>query len=112
MPELLGRIPKDAPSNRLALAKWLVAPENPLTARVIVNRYWQLLFGTGLVKTTEDFGVQGEAPKYGDLLDWLAVEFRESGWDLKKLVTLIVSSNTYRQSSRMTAELNERDPDN
>jgi Protein of unknown function (DUF1549)/Protein of unknown function (DUF1553)/Planctomycete cytochrome C len=112
VPELLGRLPKDAPSNRLALAKWLVAPDNPLSTRVIVNRYWQLLFGVGLVKTTEDFGVQGEAPPYADLLDWLAVEFRESGWDLKKMLTLIVTSNTYRQSSRVTAELNERDPEN
>jgi hypothetical protein len=112
VPELLGKLPKDAPSNRLALAKWLVAPDNPLATRVIVNRYWQLLFGTGLVRTPEDFGVQGQVPTQAELLDWLAVEFRESGWDLKKLLTLIVTSNTYKQSSKVTPELLERDPDN
>lgn len=112
VPELLGKLPKDAPPNRLALARWLMSPENPLTARVIVNRYWQMLFGMGLVKTTEDFGVQGEQPIHGELLDWLAVEFRESGWDLKKLITTIVTSNTYKQSSRVTPETMERDPDN
>ena len=112
VPELLGKLPKDEPANRLALAKWLMSPENPLTARVIINRYWQMLFGMGLVKTTEDFGVQGEQPIHGELLDWLAVEFRESGWDLKKLLTTIVTSNTYKQASKVTVEAIERDPDN
>jgi hypothetical protein len=112
VPELFGKLAPDAPPTRLALAKWLVSKDNPLTARVIVNRYWQMLFGIGLVKTPEDFGVQGNAPSHPELLDWLAVEFRESGWDLKKLLTLIVTTNTYRQSSTVTPELRERDPDN
>ncbi len=106
--------------NRLDLAKWIVAPENPLTARVTVNRLWQTFFGTGLVKTTEDFGVQGERPSHPELLDWLAVEFvspaspdrKVGGWDLKHLVRLIVTSATYRQSAAITPELRERDPDN
>ena len=103
---------KDAPANRLTLAKWLVDARNPLTARVLVNRYWQLLFGMGLVKTAEDFGVQGEAPSHPELLDWLAVEFREGGWDLRHLLRLMVTSRTYRQSSRTTPALQERDPQN
>jgi len=111
-PELLGALRADVPRNRLGLANWLVSPDNPLTARVVVNRYWQLLFGTGLVKTAEDFGVQGEPPTHPDLLDWLAVEFRDSGWDLKNLIRLIVTSDTYRQSSRVTPEQLERDPAN
>ena len=112
VPDLLGKLPADVPPDRLGLAKWLVSAENPLTARVIVNRYWQHLFGMGLVRTTEDFGVQGEPPSHPELLDWLAVEFRESGWDLKKLLTLIVTSNTYKQSSKVTPELLENDPAN
>jgi hypothetical protein len=98
--------------NRLDLANWLVSPEHPLTARVTVNRYWQMFFGTGIVKTAEDFGTQGEYPSHPELLDWLAVEFRESGWDVRKLVTLIVTSATYRQSSAVTRELFARDPEN
>src|SRR5204862_2495113 len=108
----LHAMPVDAPKNRLGLAKWLISPENPLTARVTVNRFWQQFFGTGIVKTAEDFGIQGERPTHPDLLDWLAVEFRESGWDVKALVRLIVTSATYRQSSNMTPEQIERDPEN
>ncbi len=96
---------------RLDLARWIVSPTNPLTARVQVNRYWQLLFGTGLVKTPENFGIQSEDPVYQDLLDWLAVDF-EHGWDVKKLVKTIVMSSTYRQSSKRTPELALRDPEN
>lgn len=99
-------------ANRLDLAKWLMSPEHPLTARVTVNRYWQMFFGTGIVKTAEDFGTQGEYPSHPELLDWLAVEFRESGWDVRKLVTLIVTSATYRQSSVVTKEVYAKDPEN
>ncbi len=108
----LHSMPADAPKNRLGLARWLMSPENPLTARVTVNRFWQELFGTGLVKTAEDFGSQGERPVNQALLDWLAVEFRESGWDVKKLFTLMVTSATYRQMSKTTPEKLERDPQN
>jgi hypothetical protein len=111
-PARLPPMAADAPRTRLGLAQWLMAPENPLTARVAVNRLWQTLFGTGLVKTSEDFGVQGEFPLHPDLLDWLAAEFRDSGWDVKRLVRLIVTSSTYRQSSKVTPELLERDPEN
>ncbi len=97
---------------RLALAKWLVSRDNPLTARVTVNRLWQMLFGTGLVKTTEDFGSQGEPPSHPELLDWLAVEFMDSGWDVRHMLRLMVSSATYRQTSEVSAELLQRDPEN
>ncbi|VTT96792.1 chromosome segregation protein : Uncharacterized protein OS=Planctomyces limnophilus (strain ATCC 43296 / DSM 3776 / IFAM 1008 / 290) GN=Plim_1526 PE=4 SV=1: PSCyt1: PSCyt2: PSD1 [Gemmataceae bacterium] len=97
---------------RLDLARWIVSPDNPLTARVTVNRFWQTFFGTGLVKTSEDFGVQGERPSHPELLDWLAVEFVEAKWDVKHLVRLIVTSAAYRRSAVVTAELRERDPDN
>ncbi|MEZ6055206.1 MAG: PSD1 and planctomycete cytochrome C domain-containing protein [Planctomycetaceae bacterium] len=98
--------------DRLALAEWLVSDDNPLTPRVTVNRFWQQFFGIGLVKTAEDFGVQGEFPVNLDLLNWLAADFREGGWDVKRLVRLIVTSHTYRQSSKGSAELFERDPQN
>ena len=111
-PAVLPPLAGDAPKNRLALARWLVSPEHPLTARVTVNRLWQQFFGRGLVKTTEDFGVQGEKPTHPELLDWLAVEFRESGWDVKHLVKLIVTSATYAQSSVVPPGMAERDPEN
>src|SRR5262249_26990435 len=96
--------------NRLTLARWLMDQDNPLTARVAVNRFWEDLFGTGLVQTSEEFGTQGELPSNPELLDWLAVEFRESGWDVKRLLRLIVTSATYRQDSRVSAALGQRDP--
>jgi ubiquinone/menaquinone biosynthesis C-methylase UbiE len=108
--ESLAPPPGDAPPNRLTLARWLIDPRHPLTARVIVNRYWQLLLGNGLVKTPEDFGVQSEMPSHPELLDMLAVEFRDGGWDLKALVRRIVTSAVYKRSSRQTAEQRERDP--
>jgi hypothetical protein len=98
--------------NRLDLARWLVSPQNPLTGRVTVNRYWQTFFGVGLVKTVEDFGVQGEKPSHPDLLDWLATEFARTGWNVKAMHKLIVTSATYRQSSKVTPALVERDPEN
>jgi Protein of unknown function (DUF1553)/Protein of unknown function (DUF1549)/Planctomycete cytochrome C len=97
---------------RVDLARWLSSPDNPLTARVIVNHLWQLCFGAGLVRTNDDFGLQGEQPTHPELLDWLAVEFIESGWDVKHLLKLIVTSKTYRQSSRVDEKLLARDPDN
>ncbi len=111
-PAFLPPLPNDAPQNRLGLAQWLVAPEHPLTARVQVNRMWQHFFGAGIVRTAEDFGVQSEYPTHGPLLDWLAVEFRERGWSVKAMHRLIVTSATYRQSSRITPELKQRDPEN
>lgn len=111
-PGALPSMPEDAPRNRLGLAQWLVSKEHPLTARVAVNRLWERLFGTGLVKTTEDFGSQGEWPSHPELLDWLAVDFVESGWDVKRMLKQLVLSATYRQSSRLTPELLARDPDN
>lgn len=100
VPGFLPPLPKDAPSNRLSFAKWLFSPENPLTARVTVNRHWQAFFGRGLVKSLEDFGYQSEAPSHPELLDWLAVQFVKDGWSLKKLHKLIVTSQTYKQASR------------
>lgn len=108
----LSPVPKDAPPNRLGLARWLVDPQHPLVARVTVNRFWKSLMGTGIVKTLNDFGSQGEWPSHPELLDWLATEFPGSGWDVKHLVKLIVSSSAYRQSAKVTPELKERDPDN
>jgi len=112
VPAILPPLHADAPRSRLGLARWLVSPENPLTPRVTVNRCWQQFFGTGLVKTPEDFGVQGERPSHPELLDWLAIEFVSSGWDVKALHKQIVMSATYRQSSRTTPALTERDPQN
>jgi hypothetical protein len=112
VPAKFPPLPDGVPVNRLALAEWLVADENPLTARVTVNRFWQQFFGLGLVKTTEDFGVQGEIPPQQDLLDWLAADFRQHGWDVKRLVKQIVMSHTYRQSSRISPDLRESDPEN
>lgn len=112
VPKALGGLPADFPQNRLGLAKWLVARENPLTARVNVNRFWSQIFGTGIVKTIEDFGSQGEYPSHPELLDWLAVGFMESGWDMKLLFKAIIMSGTYRQSSRVTPEIHALDPNN
>ena len=97
------------PKNRLGLAKWLVDPENPLTARVIVNRWWGQFFGSGIVSTEEDFGSQSEPPTHPELLDWLAVEFMENGWSMKHIHKLIALSGTYGQSSRVTTAMLERD---
>jgi len=112
VPAILTPFPKDAPTNRLGLAKWLVDPSHPLTARVTVNRFWQQFFGAGLVKTVEDFGVQGEPPSHPALLDWLATEFIRSGWDVKRLQRLILTSATYRQTSTASPELRAKDPEN
>jgi hypothetical protein len=112
VPAALGALPEDQPANRLGLARWLVSDENPLTARVAVNRLWETLFGRGLVATVEDFGSQGERPSHPELLDWLAVEFMEKGWSQKALLREIVGSATYRQSSAASASLLERDPEN
>lgn len=111
-PGFLPPLPKDAPKNRLGFARWLFAPENPLTARVAVNRLWQNLFGAGLVRTAEDFGVQGELPTHPALLDWLALEFRENGWDMKKINRLLVTSAAYKRSARVTREQLALDPEN
>jgi hypothetical protein len=111
-PAVLPPMPADTQANRLGLAKWLVDPAHPLTARVIVNRYWQQYFGTGIVKTAEDFGSQGAMPTHPELLDWLATEFISSGWNVKQLQKLIVMSATYQQSSRVSPELVQRDPTN
>jgi len=112
VPSFLPPMPPNAPANRLGLAQWIVDPRNPLTARVAVNRYWQDYFGIGLVKTSEDFGSQGDPPSNPDLLDWLATEFVRTGWDVKAMQRLIVTSATYRQSSKVTPEMEERDPEN
>ena len=112
VPAAFHPAPSDVKLDRLGLARWLVDAENPLTARVAVNRLWQELFGTGLVETAEEFGTQGDPPSHPELLDWLAVEYRESGWDTKRLLKLLVTSATYRQASHVTPELAARDPHN
>ena len=111
-PHFLPPLPTGEPHNRLALAEWTVSPENPLTARVTVNRMWNELFGAGLVETTEDFGIMGQRPSHPELLDWLAVEFRESGWDMKHMYKLMVMSAAYRQSAKSTPDQLARDPKN
>lgn len=111
-PASLPAMGPDLPRNRLGLARWLVSADNPLPARVVVNRYWQAFFGTGLVATAEDFGSQGAPPSHPELLDWLAVEFRESGWDVKRLVRLLVTSAAYRQRAAIPTALADRDPFN
>ncbi|HEY2837848.1 MAG TPA: PSD1 and planctomycete cytochrome C domain-containing protein, partial [Pirellulales bacterium] len=112
VPSFLHPLPENAPPTRLTFARWLVDPHSPTTARSIVNRVWQSYFGTGLVSTSEDLGTQSEAPSHPELLDWLAVEFMEDGWSLKRLHKLIVTSQTYRQSSHVTPEQTARDPYN
>jgi hypothetical protein len=114
VPASLGKLAESAPADRLGLAEWMTSPDNPLVARVTVNRLWEMLFGAGIVATSEDFGMQGEWPSHPELLDWLAVEFRESGggWNVQHMLRLMVTSSAYRQSSRVRPELRERDPDN
>lgn len=112
VPHFLPQLPADEPKNRRGLAEWVVRDDNPLTSRVIVNRWWQAVFGVGLVDTPADFGLVGSRPSNRALIDWLAVDFREGGWDVKRFYKQLVMSATYRQSSRITPELLERDPDN
>src|SRR5581483_2804250 len=116
IPAVFGEIQRPAeagtPTNRLELANWLIDPRHPLTARVTVNRIWQRLFGTGIVKTSEDFGTQGESPSHPELLDWLATELLRSGWDVKHMHRLMALSAAYRQSSRTTPVMMQADPEN
>ena len=112
VPSVLPPLPEGVPNNRLGLAKWLVAPNHPLTSRVIINRYWQQFFGTGIVKTAEDFGAQGTWPTHPELLDWLATEFIQSGWDVKRMHKLMLMSGTYRQSAKVSPAVLSRDPEN
>lgn len=112
VPEAFGEWPEDAPRNRLGVARWLFHPRNPLTARVAVNRIWARLMGTGIVETEEDFGTQGTPPSHPELLDWLAVDFRENGWSTKQLIRTIVLSSTYRQAGLVTEEKLAKDPNN
>ena len=111
-PAALPPMPADAPRNRLGLAKWLVSPENPLFARVTVNRAWQMMFGRGMVETIDNFGSRGAVPTHPELLDWLAADFMASGWDYKGLLRKIAISATYQQSSRAAPEMLARDPEN
>ena len=113
IPQVLGNLSlKDRTPNRMDLAKWLISPDNPVTARVMVNRLWKLAFGQGIVKTLDDFGSQGSPPTHPQLLDWLALEFQRSGWNIKHMLTLMVTSKTYRQSSTASKDVRERDPNN
>jgi hypothetical protein len=112
VPSVFQQIPADQPLNRLGLATWITSRDNPLTARVFVNRLWQQFFGVGIVKTSEDFGIMGDRPVNQPLLDWLAVDFRDNGWDTKKMIRLMVTSAAYKQSPVITAEKKEKDPDN
>ena len=112
VPAAFHPLPDDLPPNRLALAKWLIDEKNPLTARVVANRYWDAIFGIGIVSTSEEFGSQGELPVHPELLDWLATELVASNWNIKHLVKLLVTSAAYRQSSRVTDDLIARDPQN
>jgi hypothetical protein len=111
-PRILPPMPKDLPRNRLGFANWLLQPDHPMTARVTVNRFWQEVFGTGIVRTAGDFGISGELPSHPELLDWMAVDFRESGWDVKKFFRLLVTSATYRQSAQTTEEKLAKDGQN
>ena len=112
VPAIFGSLPEGMEPNRLAMAKWLVHEDNPLTARVVANRFWENLFGVGIVLTSEEFGSQGERPSHPELLDWLAIEFVKEGWDVKKFLKLLVTSSAYRQNSHVTDEMAARDPDN
>ena len=112
LPEVFAKFPEGLPANRLGLAKWLVSKDNPLTARVQVNRIWMMLFGKGLVATQEDFGNQGNLPSHPELLDWLAVDFMENGWDMKALIKNILLSATYQQQSIANELTKEKDPTN
>jgi len=112
VPSALGTLPTGSPANRIGLAQWLLAADNPLVARVAVNRIWELVFGSGIVATTEDFGLQGAFPTHPELLDWLAVEFRESGWDVQHMLRILLTSEAYAQVSRRREDLAERDPEN
>ena len=111
-PDVLPPMPADASPNRMAVANWLIAPQHPLTSRVAINRLWQQIFGTGIVKTAEDFGSQGERPSHPQLLDWLATEFIQTDWDIKRMVRLLVTSATYKQTSNVTDQMLDKDPDN
>jgi hypothetical protein len=110
VPASLLPFPENAPDNRLGFAKWLVDPRHPLTARVAVNRWWEMYFGTGIVETTEDFGVQGSFPSHPELLDWLASELVSNQWNVRNVLKKIALSATYRQSSHVRRDLAERDP--
>ena len=112
VPKVFGSLPEGVNPDRLAMAKWLVDRENPLTARVVANRFWENLFGVGIVLTSEEFGSQGERPSHHELLDWLAIEFMDGGWDVKKFLRLLVRSSAYRQNSHVTDDMAARDPDN
>ena len=112
VPEVFHQLSENNAGNRMTLAKWLVDRKNPLVARVVMNRHWQAFFGKGIVETAEDFGTQSSPPTHQDLLDWLAVEFMETGWSFKKMHRTIVTSATYRQQSNVSPELLEKDPKN